>query len=140
MLGFAIIDRPRLTPDVLGMSQQQYSKKISNKNFWGGAVELNILSIMFCVEIHAYDITTGREDKYGFGRGYSRIGFVLFSGLFCLFSIALRDFQEIITTPLLWQGLAGLNKTIRFYSILEIKKLWENFQDSLNLFPQFPKQ
>ena len=53
---------------MLGKSRDEYVTFITDTTKWGGQVELNILSSIYCFEIATIDIQTGRLDNYGEGR------------------------------------------------------------------------
>ena len=53
---------------MLGKSRDEYVTFITDTTKWGGQVELNILSSIYCFEIATIDIQTGRLDIYGEGR------------------------------------------------------------------------
>ena len=65
----------------LGKPNADYCTWILDKNHWGGAVELAILSKHFGREIAAYDIQTMRCDVYGQGENYTERVMVLYDGL-----------------------------------------------------------
>lgn len=66
---------------VLGRSSAEYCSWIMTDNAWGGPIELAILADHLKVELGAFDIRTMRLDRYGQGRAYPQIGFLVYDGL-----------------------------------------------------------
>lgn len=66
---------------VLGRPNAAYCRWITSENAWGGPIELAILADHLKVELGAYDVRTMRLDRYGQGRGYPQIGFLVYDGL-----------------------------------------------------------
>ncbi|KAL0477393.1 ubiquitin thioesterase OTU1 [Acrasis kona] len=64
----------------LGMPNLSYTTWILNKDTWGGAIELSILSDYFSTEIVAFDTANMREDKYGENRDYSTRALIVYTG------------------------------------------------------------
>lgn len=78
----------KFTKEFLGMPNQQYCHKIQDPNFWGGAIELSVLSFIYSLEIIAFDRQTQREDRYGSDQNYSRMAMVIYTGsLYLLFDL-----------------------------------------------------
>ena len=72
---------PKKFTDVfLGQPNIQYCSWIQESDSWGGAIELSILSFLFCTEIVSLDVQTGRMDIYGQGEGYVTRVFILYTG------------------------------------------------------------
>eukprot|EP00775_Hariotina_reticulata_P003080 gene3080-3359_t len=65
----------------LGQENEEYQKWITNKDHWGGGIELAILSKHYGREIHAYDIQTKRCDRYGELEGYEERVMLIYDGL-----------------------------------------------------------
>eukprot|EP00055_Hartaetosiga_balthica_P016778 m.107676 g.107676 ORF g.107676 m.107676 type:complete len:396 (-) comp9179_c0_seq1:7944-9131(-) len=55
----------KFTEAILGRSVDDYIHWITNKDRWGGYIELTALATFFGVTIHAIDIQTVRVDTYG---------------------------------------------------------------------------
>eukprot|EP00727_Mastigamoeba_balamuthi_P003147 m51a1_g1283 hypothetical protein (263) ;mRNA; r:144445-145477 len=70
----------KFTADYLGMPNAEYVTRIRDTSFWGGAIELSILSFLYNIEIHVFDLQTQREDRYGMSEHYSRFCCMLFTG------------------------------------------------------------
>lgn len=64
-----------------GKSNEQYSKWISNKDSWGGAIELSIFSRLYNTEIAAIDIQNLRVDIYGEGSNYKQRVYLIYDGI-----------------------------------------------------------
>ncbi|CAL5229044.1 g12293 [Coccomyxa viridis] len=69
------------TEGFLGKPNDAYCKWIQDKQKWGGAIELAILSSFFGREIAAYDIQTKRCDVYGQDEGHSERVMLVYDGL-----------------------------------------------------------
>lgn len=65
---------------VLERSPAEYSDLIENKDVWGGAIEMAILSEALAVEIAAFDIISCRCDAYGQGQFKKRL-MLAYSGI-----------------------------------------------------------
>jgi len=74
-------DPVRFNEAILGASNAEYRAYLLNKDKWGGAIELMILSEVYKREIAAYDIVTQRRDLYGEGNGYSERVMVIYDGI-----------------------------------------------------------
>ena len=55
-------------------------RSLQEPDTWGGAIELAILSFVYCTEIVSLDVQTARMDVYGQGEGYVTRVFVLYTG------------------------------------------------------------
>ncbi|KAI9032339.1 hypothetical protein DFJ74DRAFT_654131 [Hyaloraphidium curvatum] len=66
---------------VLGRTPAAYASWITQKNSWGGAIELAILSAHFRREICSVDVSTLRVDRFGEGREYPARVLVMYSGI-----------------------------------------------------------
>ena len=58
-------DSSQWSSAMLGKSRDEYVTFITDTTKWGGQVELNILSAIYCLEIATIDIQSGRLDIYG---------------------------------------------------------------------------
>eukprot|EP01063_Lacrimia_lanifica_P024641 TRINITY_DN32511_c0_g1_i1.p2 TRINITY_DN32511_c0_g1~~TRINITY_DN32511_c0_g1_i1.p2 ORF type:complete len:370 (+),score=171.55 TRINITY_DN32511_c0_g1_i1:37-1146(+) len=70
----------KYTATFLEQHPASYAQWIQQKNNWGGAIELSILSHLHECEIIALDVQTKRQYRFGEDEGYSCMCFVLFSG------------------------------------------------------------
>lgn len=66
---------------VLGRSNAEYCRWITQPDSWGGGVELAILSEHFKCEIYAVDVQTIRIDRFGQDAGYDKCVFVIYNGI-----------------------------------------------------------
>eukprot|EP00754_Rhynchopus_humris_P035846 Rhum_TRINITY_DN1745_c0_g1::Rhum_TRINITY_DN1745_c0_g1_i1::g.4831::m.4831/K13719/OTU1, YOD1; ubiquitin thioesterase OTU1 len=64
----------------LEQPNESYARWIQNKDVWGGAIELSIMSALHKVEICALDVQTKRMYRYGEAEDYTCRAFVLYSG------------------------------------------------------------
>jgi ubiquitin thioesterase OTU1 len=64
----------------LGQPNLMYVQWIMDKDTWGGAIELSILSDHYKTEIVAFDTTTMREDHYGENNDYSTRVLIIYTG------------------------------------------------------------
>jgi ubiquitin thioesterase OTU1 len=62
------------------MPNENYTRWIFDKDTWGGAIELSILSDYYKVEIVAFDTQSMREDHYGENKDYSTRVLVMYTG------------------------------------------------------------
>jgi len=65
----------------LDKSNVEYQKWIMDKDTWGGAIELSILTLYYKTEITVFDIQTQRIDKYGEGCGYRQRVMLIYDGI-----------------------------------------------------------
>ncbi|GLC69894.1 hypothetical protein PLESTF_000892900, partial [Pleodorina starrii] len=65
----------------LGKDVQEYCNWIQQRDKWGGAIELFILSQHYGREIAAFDIQTKRCDIYGQDKGYPERALLIYDGL-----------------------------------------------------------
>ncbi|KAH3743675.1 ubiquitin thioesterase OTU1 [Pelomyxa schiedti] len=71
----------KFTTDYLGMPNTEYCSRIRDPGFWGGAIELSILSFLFSVEVIVFDLTTGSTPLcYGVNEGYTRFSMLMYTG------------------------------------------------------------
>lgn len=66
---------------ILGQEPHVYTSKILNKNAWGGAIELAILSAHYRTEICSIDVQSGRVDRFGESENYPNRIFLVYSGI-----------------------------------------------------------
>lgn len=66
---------------VLEKAPTVYATWIKQDNNWGGAIELAVLSDYFSAVIVAWDIKTGRADRYGDGKGFNQCVHLIYDGL-----------------------------------------------------------
>ncbi|MEW5306650.1 MAG: hypothetical protein WDW36_009102 [Sanguina aurantia] len=66
---------------VLAKPNVEYCQWITQKDKWGGAIELSILAAHYGRQIAAYDIQTMRCDVYGQDAGYTEQVMLLYDGL-----------------------------------------------------------
>ncbi|KAL8292889.1 hypothetical protein RQP46_000583 [Phenoliferia psychrophenolica] len=66
---------------VLGRSPASYAATISQKDSWGGAIELSIFAAYAKREICSVDVLSGRVDRFGQGEGYDSQVLVVYSGI-----------------------------------------------------------
>ncbi|CAI2180199.1 5443_t:CDS:10 [Funneliformis geosporum] len=91
-----VIDHIKRDPEnysdvILGRPRQEYCSWISQKNSWGGAIELSIFANHYKAEIRSVDVGSGRIDRYGQGQ-YDQCVFVIYSGI---------HYDAIALTPIL---------------------------------------
>ncbi|XP_068674999.1 ubiquitin thioesterase OTU1-like isoform X1 [Montipora foliosa] len=65
----------------LGRSNSDYCNWILDKEHWGGAIELSILSKHYQTEIAVVDTESGRIDRFGEGSGYSDCVYLVYDGI-----------------------------------------------------------
>jgi ubiquitin thioesterase OTU1 len=65
---------------ILGMSKKKYREQIIQPNTWGGAIELNIFSHIFKIQIASMDVQSGRVDIFGELEEYDRRIYVIYNG------------------------------------------------------------
>eukprot|EP00667_Euglena_gracilis_P022351 EG_transcript_24839 len=70
----------KFTEAFLGQPNIAYCSWIQEDDTWGGAIELAILSFVYCTEIVSLDVQTGRMDIYGQNEGYVTRVFVVYTG------------------------------------------------------------
>jgi ubiquitin thioesterase OTU1 len=81
-----IIDVIRQDPDkynaaYLGKSNDEYIEHILKPSTWGGAIELQIMSEYFKMEIASIDIKSQRVDCYGETNNYQKRVYVIYNGI-----------------------------------------------------------
>ena len=82
MVAEAILADPETWSEaVLGRSPASYVSTITQKDSWGGAIELSIFAAHFKREICSVDVLSGRVDRFGQGEGYDSQVLVVYSGI-----------------------------------------------------------
>ncbi|KAJ1633242.1 hypothetical protein T492DRAFT_982232 [Pavlovales sp. CCMP2436] len=66
---------------ILGMEPLKYCAWITEKDHWGGEIELQILSRHFRKQIAAFDIVSGQVYRYGQEEGFAELVCVLYDGI-----------------------------------------------------------
>ncbi|XP_074605848.1 ubiquitin thioesterase OTU1-like isoform X3 [Acropora palmata] len=74
-------DPQTYNPVFLGGSNSDYCNWILDKEHWGGAIELSILSKYYQAEIAVVDTESGRVDRFGEGSGYSNCVYLVYDGI-----------------------------------------------------------
>lgn len=69
------------TSAFLGRSNADYCAFILSDETWGGGIELSILSKYFKTEIAVVDIQSGRIDRFGEDKHYSKRVFLIYDGI-----------------------------------------------------------
>lgn len=65
----------------LGKSNPEYCSWISDKKSWGGGIEISILADHFQIEIAVINAQSGRIDRFGEDKEFSRRVFLLYTGV-----------------------------------------------------------
>lgn len=65
----------------LGKSNWEYCEWLTKKDHWGGAIELNVFSQHYQMEINAVDVQSGRIDRFGEDNKYPNRVFVMYDGI-----------------------------------------------------------
>jgi predicted house-cleaning noncanonical NTP pyrophosphatase (MazG superfamily) len=65
----------------LNMENEEYQNFITNKNNWGGAIEIKILSEILQIEICTFDIENLQTLFFGENENYSEIIFLMYDGI-----------------------------------------------------------
>lgn len=79
--GVVMSDPTTYNEAFLGKSNSSYCKWIMNSESWGGAIEISILSLYYNIEIDVVDTQTGRIDRFGEDKNYSRRILVIYDGI-----------------------------------------------------------
>lgn len=66
--------------NLLDKSKSEYIKYIEDINTWGGAIELNIFSEMYQVQIATIDTNTNNIYIFGEDKRYSQIIYLIYTG------------------------------------------------------------
>ncbi|KAG0147344.1 hypothetical protein CROQUDRAFT_670614 [Cronartium quercuum f. sp. fusiforme G11] len=74
-------DPGRWSEPVLGRKPDLYVSKITQKDVWGGAIELAILAEHYRTEICSIDVQTGRVDRFGESENFSQRIILIYSGI-----------------------------------------------------------
>ena len=81
MIAETVLSNPqKFNATFLGQPNQYYAAWIMQKDTWGGAIELSILSVLLQTEIVALDVQTTRMYRYGEDEDYTTRVFILYSG------------------------------------------------------------
>lgn len=77
-----VLENPhKYTAAFLGTpTTEQYYAWISDKDTWGGAIEIRILSDYFNTEIISFDTCTTREDRFGEDQGHTTRSLIIYTG------------------------------------------------------------
>lgn len=65
----------------LGKPNWEYCEWLTKKDHWGGAIELNVFSKHYQIEINAVDVQSGRIDRFGENNSYPNRVFVMYDGI-----------------------------------------------------------
>ncbi|KPA81751.1 hypothetical protein ABB37_04040 [Leptomonas pyrrhocoris] len=77
----AIREHPEMfNRNTLGMDPVDYAAWLSQKDTWGGAIELEVLSFLYKTEIFALDLQSSTVQKFGTGMGYTVRVFLVYTG------------------------------------------------------------
>ncbi|KPI90539.1 hypothetical protein ABL78_0299 [Leptomonas seymouri] len=77
----AILEHPEMfNRNTLGMDPADYAAWLSNKDTWGGAIELEVLSFLYKTEMFALDLQSSTVQKFGTGMGYTVRVFLVYTG------------------------------------------------------------
>lgn len=79
--GIVMSDPDTFTAAFLGKSNKEYCNWIMDDESWGGAIEISILSSYYNVEIDVVDTQTGRIDRFGEDKFYSKRVLVIYDGI-----------------------------------------------------------
>lgn len=79
--GIVMSDPDTYNEAFLGKNNASYCKWIMNRESWGGAIEISILSKYYGIEIDVVDTQTGRIDRFGEDMNYSRRVLVIYDGI-----------------------------------------------------------
>ncbi|KAG5464449.1 hypothetical protein LSCM1_00637 [Leishmania martiniquensis] len=77
----AVLDHPEMfNVNTLGMDPLAYASWLSEKDTWGGAIELEILSFLYKTEIFALDLQSVTIQRFGTDMGYPVRAFLVYTG------------------------------------------------------------
>ena len=79
--GVVMSDPDTFNSAFLGKSNSNYCKWIMNEESWGGAIEISVLSKYYNVEIDVVDTQSGRIDRFGEDKFYSKRVLVIYDGI-----------------------------------------------------------
>ena len=65
---------------LLGGSKEEYIEQLSEPDFWGGGIELQIFTKIFEVQIASIDVQSGRVDIFGESENYEKRIYVVYNG------------------------------------------------------------
>jgi len=109
----------------LGKSNADYVDWLCKKEHWGGAIELNVLSRHYEVEINVADIQSGRIDRFGEDAHYKNRVFLLYDGIH-YDALAMEENGAIAQTTFL---TSDHNKQIEALQVAEECKKQRQFTD-----------
>ena len=72
-------DSSTFSDAILGQPREKYKAWIADKNSWGGAIELGVLSAALGIELVAIEVRGGHV--YTFGQGFQLRGYLVFDGV-----------------------------------------------------------
>jgi ubiquitin thioesterase OTU1 len=70
----------KFTTAFLGSPPRQYAEWILNPDSWGGAIEIQLLSFVFQMELVVLDTTSKRLQQFGQEHGFTTRGFIIYTG------------------------------------------------------------
>lgn len=79
--GVVLSDPENFSEAFLGKTNDKYCKWIMNKESWGGAIEISILSKYYSIEIDVVDTQSGRIDRFGEDQNYAQRILVIYDGI-----------------------------------------------------------
>jgi len=128
-------DEETYSSTFLGKSPQEYCKWIQNKDSWGGAIELAILSHYYRSEICVFDTQTLRKDLYGQDSNYTNRVYLIYDGSHydpLALSFAPDAPEEVDITIFLPQDTSFCTKVSSLVEQYHCKKM---FTDTTNFSP-----
>lgn len=99
----------------LNMKNEEYQNFITNKNNWGGAIEIQILSNILQIEICTFDIENLQTLFFGENENYSEIIFLMYNGI---------HYNSLVLLP---EGCNDFDFDITKFPIYMKKSLTEKF-------------
>lgn len=77
----AVLSHPEMfNESTMGMNPHEYAVWLSQKDTWGGAIELEVLSFLYQTELIALDLESSSVQRFGSDKGYSVRSFLVFTG------------------------------------------------------------
>lgn len=77
----AILAHPEMfNVNTLGMDPVAYASRMTQKDEWGGAIELEVLSFLYRTEIFALDLQSATVQRFGTDMGYTVRVFLVYTG------------------------------------------------------------
>lgn len=74
-------NKEKYSSSYLNMTNEKYQNFITNKNNWGGAIEIQILSDILQIEICTFDIEHMQTLFFGEEENYNQIIFIMYNGI-----------------------------------------------------------